>query len=323
VGSAVAITRATGDVALERALTVAGAAGVAGLTVSAGWVQCPGGYQTTGTATDIINAASGGVTSRYLVLSAAAGVPNLSMQEGAAPALPSSGWSRLYMDSGTHKLMVSQNGAAAVGLLDRLTSINSQAGPGITLQGHTNEIAVSTASANTIQVRLATNIEAQGTVRLVGGHLYLANNYSIYFRDTGGTDRLAITRGSDNHLYIDNVDNNGDIYLRPANSRYVIIGQGSSSNAYLIPNTAGGTNSVGTSTYPWDEVNSATYKYGNTLLINSSGQFVGLGIAMQSYACGASGFNCYSGGAWKYGRTVTLYDRDGNAMNFYGGILAS
>jgi hypothetical protein len=50
---------------------------------------------------------------------------------------------------------------------------------------------------------------------------------------------------------------------------------------------------------------------------------VGLGISMQSYACGASGFNCYSGGAWKYGRTVTLYDRDGNAMNFYGGILAS
>ena len=103
----------------------------------------------------------------------------------------------------------------------------------------------------------------------------------------------------------------------------MIIGQGSSSNAYLIPNTAGGTNSVGTTTYPWDEVNSATYKYGNTLLMNPSGQFVGLGIAMQSYACGASGFNCYSGGAWKYGRTVTLCDRDGNAMTFYGGILAS
>jgi hypothetical protein len=322
VGSAVAITRATGDVALERALTVAGVAGAAGLTVSAGWVQCAGGFQTTGTATDIINAASGGVTSRYLVLSAAAGTPNLSIQEGTAPALPSSGWSRLYMDSGTHKLMVSQNGAAAVGLLDRLTSINSQTGSAITLQGYTNEIAVSTPSSNTVQIRLATNIEAQGTVRLVGGHLYLANNYSIYFRDTSGNDRVAITRSSDNHLYIDNVDNNGDIYLRPANSRYVIIGQGSSCNAFLIPNTAGGTNSVGTATYPWDEVNSATYKYGNTLLINSSGQFVGLGVSMTSYGCGASGFNCYSGG-WKTGRTVTLYDRDGNAMNFYGGILAS
>jgi hypothetical protein len=322
VGSAVAITRATGDVALERALTVAGVAGAAGLTVSAGWVQCAGGFQTTGTATDIINAASGGVTSRYLVLSAAAGTPNLSIQEGTAPALPSSGWSRLYMDSGTHKLMVSQNGAAAVGLLDRLTSINSQTGSAITLQGYTNEIAVSTPSSNTVQIRLATNIEAQGTVRLVGGHLYLANNYSIYFRDTSGNDRVAITRSSDNHLYIDNVDNNGDIYLRPANSRYVIIGQGSSCNAFLLPNTAGGTNSVGTATYPWDEVNSATYKYGNTLLINSSGQFVGLGVSMTSYGCGASGFNCYSGG-WKTGRTVTLYDRDGNAMNFYGGILAS
>jgi hypothetical protein len=42
---------------------------------------------TAALATDIINAASGGVTSRYLVLNASAGVPNLSIQEGAAPRL--------------------------------------------------------------------------------------------------------------------------------------------------------------------------------------------------------------------------------------------
>ncbi len=63
----------------------------------------------------------------------------------------------------------------------------------------------------------------------------------------------------------------------------MIVGQGASCYAYLIPNIAGGTT-----------------------LLNSSGQFVGLGMGMQSCARGASGFNCYSGGAWKYGRTVRL-----------------
>lgn len=179
-----------------KSVLIAGVAGAAGLTVSAGWVQCVGGYQTTGTATGIINASSGGVTSRCVVLSAVAGTPNLPIQEGTVPAPPSSGWSRLFMDSRTHKLMASQNGAAAVGLLDRLTSINSQPGLSIPVQGYTSEIAVSTPSSNTVQIRLATKIEPQGTVHLIGGHLYLANNYSIYFRDTSGNDRVAITRGT-------------------------------------------------------------------------------------------------------------------------------
>ncbi|HNY39479.1 MAG TPA: hypothetical protein PKJ41_03760, partial [Bryobacteraceae bacterium] len=299
------------NVTMTGSLSVTGTASTASINVTNGYVQTGGGFYTTSTSQTAIQAPSGGVYGKWLSTDHALYL--LTLGTSTTPDNPSGRGAIGHRTGSTYYYWT----GSAWSYVDFALSLPS----GTT--SYTLRYNGSAWVSSSVLQNDGSTITASGAVRLSGGHLYLANDYSIYLKDSYGNDRVAITRASDNHLYIDNVSNSGDIYLRPADGRYVIIGQGSSSNAYLIPNTAGGTNSVGTSTYPWDEVNAATYKYGSTTLINSSGQFVGLGIAMQSYACGASGFNCYSGGAWKYGQTVTRYDRDGNAMTFYGGILAS
>jgi hypothetical protein len=67
---------------------------------------------------------------------------------------------------------------------------------------------------------------------------------------------------------------------------------------------------------------------GSTQVINTSGQFVGLGIAMPSYGISASGFNPYSGTqyfgqTWNVVGTFTISGVPYTTLIFKGGVLVS
>jgi hypothetical protein len=66
----------------------------------------------------------------------------------------------------------------------------------------------------------------------------------------------------------------------------------------------------------------AEYRVSGSSVINSSAQFVGAGVNTPGYGVACSGVNV-NDGVQRYGRTVTLYDRDGNQMVFRGGALCT
>ena len=98
----------------SRVLTVTGATGTAGIVAATSYIQSAEGFLTTSSATDAIQASTGGVTARFLI-----GTRSLSMTgESAANAgLSGSGQGRIYFDSSSNKFRVSQNGGAYVDML--------------------------------------------------------------------------------------------------------------------------------------------------------------------------------------------------------------
>lgn len=77
-----------------------------------GYVLSDAGFSTTSSSTGAVTAPSGGVSALWLIAS-----DSVFWIQEAAPALSSAGQSRIYMDSTSHILMVSQNGAAYIPLI--------------------------------------------------------------------------------------------------------------------------------------------------------------------------------------------------------------
>lgn len=71
-----------------------------------GTAQSTLGFNSTGTATNTIQAASGGMTAKWLIAT-----DSHFWVEEAAPAVSAGGQAKIYADSGTHQLMMSKNGA--------------------------------------------------------------------------------------------------------------------------------------------------------------------------------------------------------------------
>ncbi len=86
------------------------------LEVTTGYISAAGGFNSTFNSTATVNIPNGGVTAKWLVAT-----DSLFFIEEAAPAVSSGGQSRIYMDSTTHVLMVSENGAAYVALVGSST----------------------------------------------------------------------------------------------------------------------------------------------------------------------------------------------------------
>jgi len=104
-----------------QALTVKGKTGVAAYAAllvtdsnspHTAYIQSDGGFLTNNTNQNAIQAPSGGVTAALLIAT-----DSWFLVQEAAPALSASGQTRLYMDSTSHKVRISQNGAAYVDLL--------------------------------------------------------------------------------------------------------------------------------------------------------------------------------------------------------------
>lgn len=58
-------------------------------------------------------------------------------------------------------------------------------------------------------------------------------------------------------------------------------------------------------------------------VLNFAGAFVGKGVLCPLDGIGGFGHNTYYSGVWRYGRTMSFYDRDSNLINVYGGIIGA
>jgi hypothetical protein len=76
------------------------------LTIT-GYALATVGFLSTGTNTNSIQTPNGGVTAKWLI-----GTDSLFLAEETAPALSAAGQARVYADSSTHHLLISQNGGA-------------------------------------------------------------------------------------------------------------------------------------------------------------------------------------------------------------------
>lgn len=91
-----------------RQLNVTTAGATAGIKVNTGFLQADGGLSAASCALiNCIQAVSGGLTGKWLTAT-----DSVFLVEEAAPALSAGGQVRIYADSGTHSIRVSQNGGA-------------------------------------------------------------------------------------------------------------------------------------------------------------------------------------------------------------------
>jgi len=127
-------------------LDVAGINATAAINVSQGFIQSEDGFLTTSTSTAAIHASgtNAGVTADRII-----GDRSHDWIEttAALAALSTAGQSRIYMDSTSNKLRVSENAGAYVDLISAssgITTINSQNGPAITINGTANQVIVTT-----------------------------------------------------------------------------------------------------------------------------------------------------------------------------------
>lgn len=318
--------------------TALGSGGSAGLNVA------------NNTATNAIQVPSGGVTAKWLVAT-----DSLFFVELAAPAVSAAGQARLYMDSTSKKVRISQNGAAYVDLVG--------AGGG-TPGGSDGNVQYKNGSAFAGSANLTWNdgsarLTVTGEIKAVrndGGPGLVVSRSSATARDwglrvtssgalqlydeSGGAARLDITTGGVVSISSGNcqVDASGNL-----SAAGVLSSTGASGGVNVTAQTA--TNSIqtvggmnvgsGGSANGVYRVNgttvidasrngsfvncdvSGTYKMDGTDIINVSGQFVGPGALMGASGCGAGGFNPWNGSGYDTGQTwdITLID-DGGTLKF-------
>jgi hypothetical protein len=96
--------------------------GIGNITISVinGYIQSAGGLVSLSSSTASIQAPTGGVTAKWLITT-----DSLFFIQEAAPVISIAGQARFYMDSTTHKVMVSENGGAYVPLVSSATVAGS------------------------------------------------------------------------------------------------------------------------------------------------------------------------------------------------------
>ena len=161
----------------------------AGLSLSSGFIQSDGGFETIYSATNAIQAPNGGVAAKWLTAT-----DSLFFIEESAPAIPATGQSKIYMDNGTHRLRVSQNGAAYADLVGGggvggVTSLNSLTGA-LSILGTGSQINV-TPSGSWVTLSLPQNIATTSTPQFQavianGAFNSSASGSSTAFQANGG-----------------------------------------------------------------------------------------------------------------------------------------
>ena len=246
----------------------------AGNVTAAGSVTATGGFATTGTAGNIIQAPSGGVTAS--TVSATSGSWNgLQNSSGGAaanafyptvnassPTAPGAGYSGFGYKSGAtfwyYNTTTSAWGTVDLSAVGGITSLNSQTGPAVTIAGTTNQISVS-ASANTVTLSTPQNINTSasvnfGTVTVSSVFQSSATGASITFQNTNGNFQ---------------VDGSGAVSAAgTVTSSTSFNCTGTATNSIQ---TAGGFNAGSTGGA------NGVYLINGTAVINNSRQFVGSG----------------------------------------------
>lgn len=160
-----------------------------------GFVRATTGFATPSTATDSIQSPSGGVTARFLI-----GTRSLTLtgDSAANAGLSASGQGRIYFDSTANRFKVSEHGAAYVNLTEKITSINSLAGPAITISRGTGIGGTDSGSTVSITNTGVTSLSAGTGISLSGstGSVTITNTGVISLSGTTNQVNVSASTGS-------------------------------------------------------------------------------------------------------------------------------
>ena len=280
--------------------------GSAGLSLTSGFIQADGGFLTSASATNAIQAPNGGSTGKWLTAT-----DSLFFVQEAAPALSAGGQSRVYMDSATHALMVSQNGAAYTPLVgggsSGVTSLNGLNGA-LSLQSTANRIIV----------------QPLGTTITLSTPQDIATTSIVNFQGVNVTSAFASSASGSSYTF------------QNSNYNFLVNGNGAVSAAGVVASTggSGGFNVTGNSAINSIQTvggmnASQGYQVAGTTVINSFGQIVApAGINVGSGAIADANYNVaggYTGQTWTvtFPGGITGIGGCSSGLIFRSGILVS
>ncbi len=299
-------------------LQVFGSIGVAGISVTSGFIQSDGGFYTASSATTAVNipngygsalgwsaagtsynsiqVTSGGVLARsftatvYVKVGQNNGIPAATSGDGIANGM-------LYYDTGTNLLMGRINGAwVSIGGGGSI-QINGQSGSSFTLQGTANRVTVTTVGTTTTftapqDLHTAANVQFN---QVVTTGIINSTIIGLAFQAGGGN---------------------------------VQISSGGAISIAGILTAAGGVNVTGS--FSLNSIQtvggvqaSQGFFIGGTTIINSIGVFTGLGVNVGPFGITCGNYNLNGG---YVGQTITKTVSDGfttYTLTFRGGILVS
>ena len=278
-----------------------------------GFVRATTGFATPGTATDAIQALSGGVTARFLIGTRSF---TLTGDTAANAGLSSGGQGRFYFDNSTNRFRVSENGGAYVNLTDGITSIAGMSGPSISISRGTGIGGFD--SSNTITITNTGVTSLSGTSNQVNvsastGSITLSLPQNIHtgsavtFFSLLASDAIQSNRGTGPAIYAPNA---------------WITGRGLVSSGLAAYNSIQSDSGISCGTG-----SGGGYHVAATQIINTSGQWVGLGIVQTAYGVAASGFNPFFSGTQYFGQNLGSVsvrrgdDTGSGTLTIYGGVI--
>lgn len=320
----------------NRKVIIATTSGAAGIDVTGGYIQSAQGLYSPYANYNTIQAPSGGMLARsfratvYLGVGQNSGAPTMTTADSLAAGV-------MYWDtSGTPALKV-YNGSA---WQTPVVSINSLAGPALSVTNGNGGISVSSAGS-TISISNAgvlslTGTTNQVTVSAATGAVTLSLPQSIHTGATPTFSALTVSAaGRALHASTGYIEAVGG-FLTNGTAQNIIQAPsgGVMALAIYISNGVGGWNQTIDSSR--NHYCAAVKSTAGTDWINSSGAFVGAGVACPANGIGGLAFNPYNGAGYDTGQTLASWqivtDMRDNAgtiekktriVSFRGGVITA
>lgn len=211
----------------------------------------------------------------------------------------SSGTGLIYFDGTNFKYYEGTSGPFSFGggvtsLNTRTGAITISAGSGISVTSPTSSsIVISNSGVTSLAAGTGVSVSASSGSVTVSIGQSVSTSATPTFAGMNFTSSSYAIAVASNTLFIDNQDaTGGDIYLRPRNTRFVVIGASSGNTGGLLP--YGGNMTLGNSSNNWAGVYGQFFYVNSTQVIDSSRNV----IANRFYI--NNGVTTYTGQNWKY-----------------------